>query len=228
MFGSSCRQIAEDGFAEGDGTYWIIPPGYNGNAGEVYCDMTTDDGGWTLIAWTGNSAASPRGVPYPGLHYCGGFNCQRGSGASTATMQPILRDSSILVKTQQTQTQNGPPPNILDHDFSGKYVYNSLAALTLVYGGVDCGNNLLQQGTFQSLKGVPEHNGKTLFVAQSFAYSTSTYSEGSNDYIWNIGVPNALCSGDGQAPGTWMGTWSESQYGPKESSVAGAHSVWAK
>ena len=143
-------------------------------------------------------------------------------------MQNILRDCSVLVKTQQVQTQNGPPKNILDHDFSGKYVYNSLANLTLVYGNVSCGDNLLQQGTFQSIKGVTEHNGKALYVAQSFAYSDSNYQENVDNYIWNIGVPNSVCSGDGQEPGTWMGTWTEPQYGPKTSNQTGAHSVWAK
>ena len=190
--------------------------------------MTTDGGGWTLIAWTGNSSATPQGVPYPGLDMCGGFNCQRGSGASTATMQHILRDSTVLAKTQQVQTQNSPPVNILNHDFSGKYIYNSLANLNLVYGNVDCGDVLLQQGTFQSIKGADEYNGQALFVAQSFGYGNYSYTEGNDDYIWNIGVPGSVCNGNGDEPGTWMGTWSGSQYGPKTSNQAGAHSVWAR
>ena len=35
--------------ATGDGVYRIQPPGWS--AADVYCNMTTDGGGWTLVAW---------------------------------------------------------------------------------------------------------------------------------------------------------------------------------
>jgi hypothetical protein len=45
--GLDCLQILEDGHSVGDGDYWIDPDGTG--ALEVYCDMSTDDGGWTRI-----------------------------------------------------------------------------------------------------------------------------------------------------------------------------------
>jgi hypothetical protein len=42
----SCQAIVDASASTGDGTYWIDPAG--GSAFEVYCDMTTDSGGWSL------------------------------------------------------------------------------------------------------------------------------------------------------------------------------------
>ncbi|KAL9987345.1 hypothetical protein ACROYT_G001635 [Oculina patagonica] len=47
--GSSCEDILISGESEGDGEYWIDPAD-SGDPFTVFCDMTTDQGGWTLIS----------------------------------------------------------------------------------------------------------------------------------------------------------------------------------
>jgi hypothetical protein len=47
--GTSCLMMKNQGSVLADGVYYIVPGGNDTNKMQVYCDQTTDDGGWILV-----------------------------------------------------------------------------------------------------------------------------------------------------------------------------------
>ena len=114
--GKSCKTILDDGFSTGDGIYWINPDGGStDNAFQVYCDMTTDGGGWTKIEYAADFTHES--------HFSGGDSDRWLDTNFTLTLTDTQINAIRAVSTEGKQHYHGSCEGVIHHYYNGGNSY---------------------------------------------------------------------------------------------------------
>ncbi len=98
----SCKEILDAGLSTGSGMYTVDPDGFSGPLGpiEVWCDMVTDGGGWTIVV---GASAYGSNLPFsPSLQgvnpsFSGGtYHAYQGTTPNGACHSPYPAYSAVV------------------------------------------------------------------------------------------------------------------------------------
>lgn len=114
---ATCKVILDTGCAVGDGIYWINPDGGStANAFEVYCDMTTDGGGWTRIDYAANLTHQ--------VYFSGGDSNQWLPNNFVLNLTDTQINQIRALSTEGKQRYHGTCQGVIHHYYAAGNSYN--------------------------------------------------------------------------------------------------------
>ena len=114
---TTCKQILDLGCPVASGIYWINPnAGSTVDAFEVYCDMTTDGGGWTKLEYVADLTHQS--------HFSGGDSNQWLPSNFTLTLTDTQINNIRAVSTEGKQRYHGTCEGVIHHYYSGGNSYD--------------------------------------------------------------------------------------------------------
>ena len=115
--GTTCKQILDVGCATPDGMYWINPNGGTTvDAFQVYCDMTTDGGGWTRLSYATDLTHQS--------HFSGGDSNQWLPTNFTFTLTDTQINDIRSASTEGKQRYHGTCNGVIHHYYNAGNSYN--------------------------------------------------------------------------------------------------------
>lgn len=198
---TSCSSILKAGLSTGSGVYTINP---NGTPLTVYCDMTTDGGGWTLVLQNNSAVATPAPA----------WEASVNGNTVTGTMSNNLTTFDQLVGLNywnilgtQMRVQVGSSPSAISHKAMYSFYINGGSSFTLNLSN----ENIVLGGTQPGIYLV--HNGQkwTTSDVDNDTYASNCAAQYANHPWWYTSCwsGNFLAGGSYQDAAYWVGSGTE-------------------